>query len=86
MDREKFFEMVGEYNNLTVIFYNGDEIPAMTHMDIVSVEDYDEEILIRGNGSDFIMLYGDPELKEEPFDDTEYLFGEGNFHIGIILH
>jgi hypothetical protein len=85
MDREKIIDLIGEYDNLTAVFYMGDEIPAMHHMDILSVEDYDDEIVVRGTGSDYVILTGNPKVKEDPYGDTEYIFGTGNYRIGIIL-
>jgi len=85
MDKEKFFDMLGEYDNLKVYIYADDEIISKFDMDIVHVEEYGDEIVVRGTGTAFISLQGDPELDEVPFEDTEYIFKNGSTRIGVIF-
>ena len=79
MLKEKFFETLGDYDHVTATLYVGDEIPMIFKMPIVSVENYDEEVCIRGEGGTFLILSGDPTVDEE----GEYLFDQGNYQVGI---
>ena len=78
--KEQFFELLGEHDKINVAFYVGQDLPAMLKMNVVSVEDYDDEIVVRGDGGEFIILPGDPVFNEE---DEEYIFGKEIFQIGI---
>ena len=80
MLKEKFFETLGNYDHVTATIYVGDEIPVVFKMPIVSVEDYDDEVCIRGEGEAFLILSGEPAFDEE----NEYVFDQGAYQVGII--
>ena len=80
MLKEKFFETLGASDQVTATIYVEEEIPAIFKMSIVSVDDFDDEICIRGEDDEFIILPGDPTVDEE----GEYVFDKGIYQIGII--
>lgn len=85
MEREKFLNFLGEYNNLTIIFYYFDEIPAILKIEIESLEEYDDEIIIRGNNNTYIILQGEPTMIKNEENEEEYVFKNGNLNIGVII-
>ena len=86
MTREMFLNALDEHNNLTAVVYVGDEIPLKVDMNVMSVEDYDDEIVVRGDRNTFIILPGDPEVHEEPFDETEFVFTQDSYQVGVTCY
>ena len=86
MGKEMFFDMLGEYDNFKVIFYNGLEILSMFDMSIENVEEYDDEIIIRGVGNSFVILTGEPDIITNDDLEKEFIFNEEEVRIGIIFN
>ena len=86
MKRDDFLNQVGECNNIKVTFYNEEEIPAIVDLDVVSVEDYDDEIVIRGSGNTFVILSGNPDICSSGNDKKEFMFSQGFLKIGVIIN
>ena len=87
MNREKFIDAATEYENdhFVVTIYNGDEIYGRFKMNTVSIEEYDDEIVIYGDDNDFVIL-PDETIEIVAMDDgdeIEFLFGSGDQKIGI---
>ena len=87
MEIEKFYEMFGRFDNLKVTVYYGDEIPAIFNITDVTVEEYDDELIIRGIGNTFVILKGDPRItKSEIDDEEEFVFNSGEMLLGITFY
>ena len=86
MTREMFLEMLDEHSSFIAIVYVGDEIPLKVDMNVIGVEDYDDEIVIRGDKNTFIILPGNPEVHEEPFGDVEFVFTQDPYQIGVTFY
>ena len=84
MNKEKFFDTLGECDILTIILYCNEEIPAKFNLNVVSVEDYDDEIIVRGDGTSFVSLQGEPRIIED-LGDTEFIFKNGNCEVGVVF-
>ena len=85
MKKDIFLNLAGEYGNATITFYYEEEIPAIMKMSIISVEDYDDEIVLRGENGEFVILSGDIEEVSDPTDKKEFIFGNNIFKIGVVL-
>lgn len=85
MSREKFFDMLDDYDNLKVIIYKKPEIISMFDMSVEGIEEYDDEIIIRGMGNTFIILVGEPEIITNDNLEEEFIFHEGEMGVGVIF-
>ena len=85
MLRETFLDLLGNYGNITITFYSGDEIPAIVKMDVISIEDYNDEIVVRGENGEFVILQGEPEETSSPVDGKEFIFTNNDLKIGVVL-
>ena len=85
MNRRKFFDMLDNHDNLKVIFYKDLEIIAMFDMSIESIEEYDDEIVIRGMGNTFVILDGEPKANINDDLEEEFIFDKGDVRVGIIF-
>ena len=85
MMKDNFLDLLGNYGNAVITFYNGDEIPAITKMSVISFDDYDDEIVVRGENGEYVVLPGDPEEKTSD-DEKEFVFTLMNdLKIGVVL-
>lgn len=85
MKREQFFDVLGEHDCLIAFVHNNDEVLAKFDLNVVSVNEYDDEIVIWGDGTSFIVLQGDPEEGHNLPGETEYVFKNGNYKVGIVF-
>ena len=85
MNKEKFFDALDNYDNFKVIVYINDNIPMMFNMDVVNIEDYDDELVVRGSGNSFIYLKGIPQITVNEYEETEFIFEDEGVRIGIIF-
>ena len=85
MNRRKFFDMLDNHDNLKVIFYKDLEIITMFDMSIESIEEYDDEIVIRGMGNTFVILGGEPKANINDDLEEEFIFDKGDVRVGIIF-
>ena len=85
MGKELFFDMLDNHDILKVILYKELEILSMFDMNIENIEEYDDEIVIRGSGNSFIILTGEPEVIINNDLEKEFIFNKDKTHIGIIF-
>lgn len=85
MKREKFSELLDNGNEMVISFYHKSEIPGVLKMKIDSVEDYDDEFIIRSSNNTFIILSGDPVVNEVNDEEKEYIFAMGNVDVGVVV-
>lgn len=85
MKRDKFYELANEHDNAIITFYHKSEIPCVIKMKIDSVEDYDDEIIIRSSDNTFIILQGDPAVRTTDDEEEEFIFGMGNIDVGAVV-
>ena len=80
-----FFDMLDDYDVFKVIIYKDPEIITMYDMNIESIEEYDDEVVIRGTGNSFIILVGEPDIIMNDDSEKEFIFYEGEIRVGIIF-
>ena len=87
MNKQDFFEAACNASDLTVTFYNGNEIPYRFKMYKIFAEQYDDEITIRGAYNDFIIVnINDCVVETDEYDEIEFLFSTDSDHkIGIVF-
>ena len=85
MIREKFCDLLSNGDDLEITFYYKSEIPAVFKMKIDSVEDYDDEFIIRSSNNTFIILSGDPVANSVNDEEEEFIFAMGNLDVGVIV-
>lgn len=85
MKREKFNELLANGNDAIITFYHNDEIPGVLKMKIDSVEDYDDEFIIRSSNNTFIILSGDPVVNKVNDEEEEFIFAMGNVDVGVVV-
>ena len=85
MLKDTFLNQLGNYGNAVITFYNKDEIPAVMKMNVISFEDYDDEIIIRGDNGEFVILPGDPEEDLYFDEEKEFVFSLNDLKIGVVL-
>ena len=86
MLREKFLETLDEYagENITVVTYYVDEMYGRKTIAVITVEDYDDEIVIRGEGTDFVVLNCKHiNMNTEEENEIEFLFTVDNFTTAV---
>ena len=86
MNKELFFNMFDNYDNFKVIIYKKEEIISMFNINMGGIEDYDDEIIVRGMDNSFIILIGDPEVIINDDLEKEFIFHEGEIEVGIIFY
>lgn len=79
-NKEKFLNALEEYDNdkLVITVHDGDEISCRFKISISTIDEYDDEIIIRGDDNDFVILSGEPKNIIEDEIDEEFLFRNGN--------
>ena len=83
MIKEKFFNSV-TYGKILVTFYRNGEICGRFKMDCVSVDDFDDEIVIYGNENESVILDANEIVSQTDEDDEiEFLFGAAGNQTGI---
>lgn len=85
MKRDRFNELLDNGNEMIITFYCKSEIPGVLKMKIDSIEDYDDEFIIRSSNNTFIILSGDPVVNEINDEEEEYIFGMGNIDVGVVV-
>jgi len=84
MNREKFLSILEIADLIVATFYNEDEINCRIKMAVGSFEEYDDEIIIRGEVNDFLILKTDNiEISMDEYGNSEFLFTTGNQKIGV---
>lgn len=85
MTRERFCDLLDNGNEAIISFYYESEIPAVFKMNIDSVEDYDDEFIIRSSNNTFVILTGDPIANEINDEEEEFIFAMGNLDVGVVV-
>ena len=78
-NRERDLMVVSIYNNAGII--------SMQKMNIMSVEEYDDEVTIRDDYNNFVVLNVKDVNKsiDDDLGEIIYTFGDNNFMIDVIL-
>ena len=85
MKRDKFSELLDNGNEVIITFYHKSEIPGVLKINIDSVEDYDDEFIIRSSNNTFIILSGDPVVNAVNDEEEEFIFAMGNVDVGVVV-
>ena len=85
MKRDKFGELLSNGNEVIITFYHKSEIPGVLKMNIDSVEDYDDEFIIRNSDNTFIILSGNPIVNVINDEEEEFIFTIGNVDVGVVV-
>ena len=85
MIREKFCDLLDNGDDVVITFYYKSEVPAIFKMNIDSVEDYDDEFIIRSSNNTFVILTGDPVVNSVNDEEEEFIFAMGNLDVGVVV-
>ena len=86
MLKDKFLDAIDECpdENITIVTYYKDEMYGRRTMPVISIEDYDDEIVIRGEKNDYILLNcGNIDMKTGEENEIEFLFTIDDFTTAV---
>lgn len=84
MIRENLLAIAENNDVVSVTFYNDDEPIGSCKIIMSSIEDYDDEIIIRGMYNDFVIINCSTlEITIDEYDIHEFIFRAGQNKIGL---
>ena len=86
MNRDKIYSAIDKLsgNQITITIYRGDEICGRFKMEVLSTDEYDDEVIIYGNDNQSVVLsLYDVDIMSGEENEIEFLFGTGPIKYGV---